>query len=84
MSEKVRENRLRRQAQRLGYGIIKSRARQLHLNNRGLYQIIDIGRNFVIAGADYDLSLDDVAEWLDHFERNGQFGSYPKARRAKR
>ena len=56
---KVVENRLRRWAKRLGFRIEKSRARALHLNNRGLYQLID-DRNTVVEGVDYDATLDQI------------------------
>ncbi len=56
---KVRENKVRRWAKRLGYRVEKSRARALHINNRGLYQLID-DRNTVVEGVDYDASLDQI------------------------
>lgn len=62
-TDKVRENRARRWAKRLGCRLIRSRARLLHINNRGLYQLID-DRNIVIAGESFDCSLDDIEKEL--------------------
>ncbi len=58
------EARVRRAAKRLGWRIEKSRARNLHSNNRGLYQLID-DRNTVIGGVDYDATLDSIAHWIE-------------------
>jgi len=57
--DKVRENRLRRWAHRLDYVICRSRAKHLHSNDFGLYQVCN-DRNEVVYGANYDLELDDV------------------------
>jgi hypothetical protein len=67
-AEKVRENRLRRQAKRLGLRIQKSRARHLHFDDHGEYQLIEERTNTVVVGEKYDLSLDDVEEWLNDIE----------------
>jgi hypothetical protein len=56
MQDKTREARLRRQARRLGLDIEKSRVRNLHLNNRGLWQIRD-GSNCVRWGAEWELLI---------------------------
>ena len=67
--EKIRENRLRRMAERQGCGLMKSRARDPHDLTYGGYQLVDIRRNFVVAGwgnvgRGYALDLDSVEEWL--------------------
>jgi hypothetical protein len=64
ISDNALESRLRRMARRQGMRIEKSRCRSVHMNNLGGYQLIDTARNFVIAGANYDLSLPDLAEWV--------------------
>jgi hypothetical protein len=62
MSTKSTENRLRRQLQRDGYSLQRSR-------RDGSFRIVEASRNFV-AFADWDhpehfgLDLDDVAHWL--------------------
>ena len=66
--ERLRENRLRRRAQRLGLAIRKSRAQMLSLNNQGGYRIIDPYRNWIVAGERFDLDLDDVEEFLQSCE----------------
>jgi len=65
MSDKVRENRLRRTAERRGYRLIKSRTRDLCGKDFGLYAIIDPEINGAVnpALADYwtcSWTLDDV------------------------
>jgi hypothetical protein len=69
VSEKGRENRLRRQAGRLGLVLRKSRARLWSLDNRGEYMVIDANSNFIVAGEKFDRSLDQVAKFLDDYER---------------
>lgn len=66
-SEKVRENRLRRAADRQGRQLQKSRARDPRALGFGLWRIVDSRRNRVVAGGqpwDYSLTLDDVEAWL--------------------
>ncbi len=67
-SEKARENRLRRWAERLGYGLRKDRARTWGINHQGEYMIVDVGPNACIGGADFDYSLDDVEAFLSETE----------------
>lgn len=64
----VEENRLRRQAKRLGLAIVKSRGKKWSINNQLGYMIIDPSVNGVVAGANYDLSFEDVEEWLNDYE----------------
>lgn len=64
----VRENRLRRQATRLGYMIRKSRGKLWSIDNQMGYLIVDASLNATVAGGKYDLSLDDVEEWLNDEE----------------
>ena len=68
LSEKVRENKLRRWAKRLGLKLVKSRAFKIHLDNFGNFQIIDANWNRVLAGSRYELSLDDVENFLTQYE----------------
>ena len=67
--DKVAENRVRRQAKRLGLEVKKSRAKRTHLDNYGGYMIVDIYRNNIVAGEKYDLMLDDVQQWLNAYEK---------------
>jgi len=61
------ENKLRRELKHLGYRLVKSRVRNTHINNLGGYMIIDNTRNqnTVYAGSNYELSLDDVREFVN-------------------
>jgi hypothetical protein len=69
VSEKVRENRLRRALDRQGYRLLKSRARDPRSLTYGGYQITDLRQGVVVAGwgnADrgYAFDLDDVERWV--------------------
>lgn len=60
---KVQENRIRRWATRLGFRLYKSRARMIHVNNRGLYQLVD-DHNVVVEGVDFDATLELIEHRL--------------------
>lgn len=67
--EKVLENRLRRKLDRMGYRLMRSRARDPDDITFGGYQIVDIRINGLVAGfgnvnRGYSMSLDDVQAWL--------------------
>ena len=67
-SEKIRENRLRRMADRQGLRLVKSRRRDPRAVDYGGYMLVDIATNAVVAGTGAigrpHWSLDDVEEWL--------------------
>jgi hypothetical protein len=66
--DKVKENRLRRVAQRRGLVLQKSRRRDPRAMDFGGYMLADARRNVVVAGAEpnaFSMSLDDVQRWLD-------------------
>jgi hypothetical protein len=67
-SEKVRENRLRRWAERLGLQLRKSRARAIRVDDLGYWMIVDPSIPSVVAGSKLDLSLDQVEEFLTKYE----------------
>jgi hypothetical protein len=74
-AEKVRENRLRRMAERQGYQLVKSRRRDPQAIDYGRWMIIDVSTNGVVAGAGRvgpDLDLDDVELYLT--DREAFFG----------
>lgn len=56
---------IRRRLYSLGYQLFKDRSRNWSLHHQGGYMIVDYHINGVVAGADYDLSLDDVIDWLE-------------------
>jgi hypothetical protein len=65
----VRENRLRRMAERQGMRLEKSRRRDPRALEFGTYQLVDIRMNAIVhhnsaTGVGYGLDLDDVEDWL--------------------
>ena len=67
VADKVRENRLRRAAQRQGLHLTKSRYRDPRALGYGEYGLIDPRRNAWVVGARpyaYSMSLDDVEAYL--------------------
>jgi len=68
--DKVRENRIRRMAQRQGLRVVKSRRRDPQALDFGYYYIVDISTGegpFIVAGAESgraDYTLDDVEKYL--------------------
>ena len=69
MVDKVRENRLRRKADRLGLRLLKSRAREWRHDNQGGYMIISIDNQVPIEGWNYDLDIEYVEQYLDDYEK---------------
>ena len=63
-TDKTRESRLRRHLRKHGLRIVKSRIRNPHLNNHGHYMLIDIYTNTTIDGINYDMTLDDIEDYL--------------------
>lgn len=64
---KVRENRLRRMAERQGLQLERSRRRDPRARDYGLYRIMDTATKSVVhdlGGSHYSLSLDDVERYL--------------------
>jgi hypothetical protein len=71
-SEKVRENRLRRMADRQGLVLRKSGRRDPRALDYGMYALIEADRNIILAGAGsgrFDFTLDDVEAYLTSDER---------------
>jgi hypothetical protein len=66
--EAVRTARLRRWAARLGLRMTKSRGRRFHANDYGEFMLADTDANTVVAGARYDMSLDDIEAHLGAHE----------------
>jgi phosphotransacetylase len=72
---KVRENRLRRMAERQGLNLCKSRRRDYRALDFGRWMIKDGDTDAVVAGATpraYSLSIDDVEKYLT--ERGPELG----------
>ena len=67
--EKVRENRLRKAAERQGYRLMKSRARDPHALGFGLYALVDPSHGGTVNPSlaercIHSWTLDDVDAWL--------------------
>ena len=58
---RTQENRLRRQLRKKGYRLEKSR-KDININNKGGYQIIETNSNTLTYGSDYGLTLQNVEE----------------------
>ena len=65
MTDKVRENRLRRMAERQGLVLQKSRRRDPNALDFGGYWLIDAQMNVLVAGDEWGWDLDDIEEWLN-------------------
>jgi hypothetical protein len=71
-NDKVRENRLRRVAERRGMRIEKSKRRDPKAIDFGGYMLIDAAANTVISGSTpypYSDTLDDIERMLDEAPR---------------
>lgn len=67
MEEKVRENRLRRMAERQGMRLEKSRRRDERAVDYGTYHLVDERTNAIVASglqSGYGLDLDEIEETL--------------------
>ena len=60
---KNREQRLRRRARRMGLTLRKSRAAR-GIDNLGGYMVLHTERWMTIVGHRFELTLDEVEEWL--------------------
>jgi len=63
-NEKVRENRLRRMADRQGIALRKSRRRDPRALDYGVYWLIDIRRNMHLDPRGDGMTLDEVEDYL--------------------
>lgn len=59
------EQKFRRALNSIGYALRKSRS-PFGIDNMGEYMIVDLRSNVVVAGPRFDLSLEDVPEWLEY------------------
>lgn len=62
--EKKKELQLRRSLAKIGLRLAKSR-KQLGPDNQGKYMIVDANTRAVITGHRYELTLEDVNNWLN-------------------
>ena len=59
------EQKARRALRKEGYQLRKSRARNMSLDNFLGYMIVDISTNCIVAGSHYELSLEDVMDFVN-------------------
>lgn len=70
-ADKVRENRLRRMADRQGLRLLKSRRRDERAIDFGGYMLVDVQTNGAVFGSgafQYEADLDDIERWLTEDE----------------
>lgn len=65
MNNKSIEQRLRRHLYRQGYQLRKSRAKNWSLDNQLGYMIVDPYYNIAVAGARFDLSLEEAMDFAE-------------------
>lgn len=65
--DKVNENYYRRMAKRLDLILQKSRGRKWSVNDQQGYRIIDKRRG-ILQGERFELTIDDVAKFLEGYE----------------
>lgn len=63
-TKKAKEQQLRRALNKIGYGLHKSRTNRVHADDLGGYMIYDLATNAVVAGARFELELDEVADFV--------------------
>lgn len=73
--EKVRENRLRRMADRQGFALTKSRRRDPRAADFGRYFIADARTNLLLT-PEFGLDLDDVERWLTEGATRGDLAEH--------
>jgi hypothetical protein len=66
--DKVYENKLRRQAKRLGLFLSKSSGRAWSLDNQLGYRLMESSKGLVIAGERFELTIEDVEKYLEEYE----------------
>lgn len=59
------ERKLRRALSKQGYQLCKSRAKNWSLNNQLGYMIIDPYYNIAVRGPQFDLTLEEVSEFVN-------------------
>ena len=62
------EHKVRRQADRLGLKLTRSRGRLVNVNDYGEYRITRLETKEILAGSKYELDLNQVKTWLDQYE----------------
>ena len=68
-TDKVRENRLRRMAERQGLRLVKSHRRDPRAIDFGRFTLVNPRINAVVAGTEQNMDLDQVEAWLTEDQR---------------
>lgn len=63
-TEKKQESRIRGLANRRGYRVEKSRQRSLHIENQGMFMLIQADINQLVLGVHYDASLEEIEAYI--------------------
>ena len=79
MEHYTSEDQARRAAKRVGLRARKSRWRAGSIDNFGEFMIIDPERNWVVAGARFDFTAEDVVEFCTRYEGDRIEASYKSA-----
>lgn len=69
MDEKNLERSLRRKLEKLELSLCKSRVKNTHHDNQGGYMIFNPYRNGVVEGMHYELTLEDVKNFVEEYRR---------------
>lgn len=64
MNDKAIEYKIRRRLTAAGYRLVKSGARAPSFDDLGGYRIVSLKDNAVVAGDHFELTLDDVRDWM--------------------
>ncbi len=64
-SEKALEAKLRRALYKDGFALIKSRKRNITINDYGRYMIVNGWDNTIVSGERFNLTLEDVCSFVD-------------------
>ena len=83
---KIRENRLRRMAERQGVALVKSRRRDPRALDYGKYMIVDPTTTGIVQGAGSAgpcMDLDDVEAWLTTPGQEEERGKPPLSERGR-
>ncbi|QGY44167.1 hypothetical protein GM418_11000 [Maribellus comscasis] len=62
--ENPNENKLRRELQKQGYLLNKSKVKNINTDNLGGFLIVDTSTNAVVAGSRYELNKHDVYRFI--------------------
>lgn len=65
MTDKSREQKVRKALYSMGYQLHKSRVKNIHIDDMGLYMVVDCSCNAVVCGSKFDFDLDDIISYFE-------------------